>query len=247
MIMKKAIIGITTFNERREKGRYNAINYDYIKSIREVGGIPFIIPLDEDKDNISDYIEIIDGLVLSGGEDINPKYFGEEPNLNIGEIDGNRDKFEFELFRKAIQKNIPVLGICRGLQVINVAMGGSVYQDIDTQVENVILHHFKGVSRQEMTHKVFLKKDTIFSKIFNNKEYIYTNSFHHQSIKKVGKNLEVLGYTADNLVEALISKEYPQNLILGVQFHPENLTKIDNFSKIFQLFINFAEKNKELL
>ena len=184
---------------------------------------------------------------MSGGEDINPRYFGEEPNLNIGEIDGNRDRFEFELFRKTIQKNIPVLGICRGLQVINVAMGGSIYQDIDTQVENVILHHFKGVSRQEMTHKVFLKKDTIFSKIFNNREYIYTNSFHHQSIKKVGKNLEVLGYTADNLVEVLISQEYPQNLILGVQFHPENLTKIDNFNKIFQLFVNFAENNKGLL
>lgn len=231
----KPVIGITCQNENLINRSINRINTTYVNAILEAGGVPIIIPIQRNIKVISNYVNIIDGLLLSGGEDISSLYFGEEPIREVEEICHDRDMTELELFRIAYEMKIPIMGICRGHQLINVALGGKNYQDIYKQIPS-IGGHTCDYNLQEGYHSIEISPDSVMNEIFH-KERITVNSLHHQAIKEPGDNLKVTARAMDGVIEAVESTN--DNFILGVQFHPEAMAgKHKEFKNLFSYFIN---------
>lgn len=227
--MKKPLIGITSsFSNISERF---FLNIEYVKAIKKAGGIPVIIPYL--KNDIQEIISKINGVLLSGGGDILPKFFKEEPELTKLALP-ERDLFEIKLVRECFKRKIPVFGICRGCQVINVAMGGNLIQDIKGKIE-----HYQSAPAKEPTHTIIIEKDSILYEIFK-KEKIMVNSFHHQAIKKVGNNLFISAKAKDGIIEAVESKKHP--FFLGVQFHIEYLIEDKRFLNLFKFFISKAKE-----
>ena len=226
---KKPIIGIT--------GNYGddgcTLGPGYYKSVIRAGGIPVIIPPCADKDVIINTLENIDGLILSGGGDANPLFFGEEPSPLLHNINAERDLPELLTIRLAYNRQIPMLGICRGIQMMVAALDGSVHQDIG-HIEGVIKHSQK-LARDTESHTVRLSDDSELSGIYGGKE-IYVNSFHHQAVKDSGPHFRVTATAADGVIEAVESTEGKP--MMGVQWHPECL---ESGAPIFQWFVKQAE------
>ena len=245
----KPVIGIT--------GNYEdetcKLGEGYYKSVWLAGGIPVIIPPLTDTDAIINTLEHIDGLLLSGGADLNPLYVGEEPSPRLGGINAERDLPELLITRLAYNRQIPILGICRGIQTLTVALGGKVHQDISDIAK---VKHSQDARRSEATHSVVLEPDSILYHIYNPSSQLstvtshceatlakrelstlYVNSFHHQAVSDPGDHLLVTARSADGIIEAVESNEYKS--ILGVQWHPECLSEEER-SPIFQWFIREA-------
>jgi|Deesub1362B_J571_1020462.scaffolds.fasta_scaffold00021_58 putative glutamine amidotransferase len=226
--MKKPIIGVTpSFYSTSERF---ALNLEYVESIKEAGGIPVILPyIDKSVNDVKEIVSKIDGLLLAGGGDILPKLFGEEPE-STKLVVPERDRFEIKITRECYKNKIPVFGICRGCQVINVAMGGKLIQDIKTGIQ-----HYQDAPGKEPTHTIFIEKESILYKTLK-KQKIMVNSFHHQAIKKPGKNLYISARSKDGIIEAIEARNHP--FFVGVQFHIEYLWKKNrNFLKLFRLFV----------
>jgi len=231
----KPVIGLTCNNENLVNRSINKINYTYINAVVEGGGVPVIIPILKNVEDIERYLDVVDGLIFTGGEDVSSLYFDEEPIREVDEICHDRDITEMELFKKAYEKGVPIMGICRGLQLINIALGGNIYQDIYKQVPNV-LGHTCGNNIQEGYHTINISKDSMMYEIFN-EERLVVNSQHHQSIKDLGKDLKVTSTTSDGIVESIESTN--DKIILGVQYHPEAMAmKYKKFIKPFRYFID---------
>ncbi|KJS88878.1 MAG: hypothetical protein JM58_00195 [Peptococcaceae bacterium BICA1-8] len=233
------IIGITAgFNNSEE--RHFLRDY-YVQAIESLGGIPVILP-SVDIRLVEKMYNLVDGLVFSGGSDIDPGFFGESPQRGINEITPIRDKFELYLAKKALVGTKPVLGICRGIQLLNVAAGGNINQDID------------GITRQEHDqkapkwapfHEVEILGGSLLSKIIG-KNKIKVNSFHHQSVKDLGLGLQKVAWSEDGLIEAIESSN-PERVIIGVQWHPECSWNRDEASRsLFEFLISCARDRKEL-
>lgn len=231
----KPIIGLTCQNELLVGRSINRLNTTYIKAIIASGGVPIIIPIQEDDTNIERYIDIIDGIIFTGGEDVSPLYFGEEPIKEVNEICHDRDATEMTLFNKAYEKSLPIYGICRGHQLINIALGGTIFQDIYMQLPNVGGHTCAN-NLQEGHHTITISTDSIMFEIFN-KERLIVNSLHHQAINRIGNDLRVTSTAFDGLVESIESTN--DKFILGTQFHPEVMAmKYDEFLKPFKYFVD---------
>lgn len=231
----KPIIGITSFFEKENGGKSSTVSYDYVKAIKAAGGIPLILPIIKEEELLDDYIHIIDGLLLSGGEDLLPLLYDENPIYKVNYICCDRDECEMALFEKAYEKRIPILGICRGMQLINVALGGTLYQDINKQVENSLGHCPHESIADQPYHRVKIDEGSKLYNIFGKKD-IEVNSFHHQSIKAIGKGLKATAYSHDGIVEGVESLE--RDFLIGVQWHPEKLAeKYPIFQNIFRTFI----------
>ncbi len=186
----------------------------YYKSVIAAGGVPVIIPPASDTDVIIGTLDRIDGLLLSGGGDYNPLYCGEEPSPRLGGINGERDLPELLVTRLAYNRQIPMLGICRGIQTLAMALGGKVVQDIgDTAVK-----HSQSADRSEPTHTVNISVDSVLYTLYN-KERLAVNSFHHQAVSEPGELFRVTAVAADGTVEAMESREF--KAVMGVQWHPE--------------------------
>lgn len=235
----KPVIGLTCSSEDLMNGSLNKLNNTYINAVDKGGATPIIIPILQDGSNIEEYLEIVDGIIFTGGGDISPLYFGEDPINEIGQIDYDRDLIEMALFQKSYEKDIPVFGICRGLQLINIALGGDIYQDIYAQVPNVQGHTCMH-NIQEGYHVINILKDSILYDIFK-KNKLLVNSQHHQAIRKLGHNLKVTARSNDGIIEAVESTN--DKFVLGVQFHPEAMAvKYDEFIKPFRYFINRCKR-----
>ena len=139
----KPIIGIAISNRVKSKKIYSVINNDYIKAVQKAGGIPILIPFSSNIENIKEYIDKIQGIIFTGGEDISPLVYNEDPLKEVECIIEERDRFELELFKEVYEKQIPILGICRGLQLINIALGGNLYQDINSQIPIAMGMHLR--------------------------------------------------------------------------------------------------------
>jgi putative glutamine amidotransferase len=206
-------IGITCGEDFKE-GKVFLTNY-YLRCIQRAKGIPWLIPSIEK--NIGEYLANLDGIVLSGGVDVDPLYFNQEPLVGMGEITPGRDNFEIKLVKAAVTLNIPILAICRGVQVLNIALGGKIYQDINSQLPNVN-KHMQDAPKWYPTHSIKVKQDTILAKILK-KEVDRVNSFHHQAVSNLADGIVAAAFSPDGIVEAITMPN--KKFVLGVQWHPE--------------------------
>lgn len=231
----KALIGLTSGDKTIGDISLNSLNYTYIEAVEKSGGIPIVIPNLNNTDSIGRILERIDGIIFTGGEDISPLLFNEEPTRQTTQISYKRDKMEMELFKLAYEKRIPILGICRGIQLINVALGGDLYQDINTQIDNS--HgHMSSYDIGGGYHSLKIYKDTHLFNVFK-EEKIVVNSQHHQSVRSLGRDLRVNSISPDGVIEGIESSQ-DKNFLLGVQFHPEAMvSREEDYLKIFHYFI----------
>ena len=228
----KPIIALTC--DIDEESRIRLLQ-SYCDAIRIGGGIPIIIPPTSDETQITELLEQTNakGVVLTGGADIDPIFFNEEKHPKIGRISRQRDEYEFAVLEVAEKYAIPVLGICRGLQVINVAYGGTITQDMPSQLGDSYASHDQQIPTTKAVHKVTFTPNSQIASLFEQKE-LDTNSHHHQSIGKIGNNLVITGKTDDGIIEAIESKTAKT---IAVQFHPERMPNLHYFFK------NWIEKN----
>lgn len=190
----------------------------YCTSILKAGGVPFIIPPYEEKEPLLNTLNHLDGILLTGGGDINPLFMGEEPVNELHSINYRRDRQELLLTRLAADRQIPVLGICRGIQIMTAAFGGKLYQDIYSQMGNKLIKHDQALDRSFPSHTVAIDADTLLYKLFR-ADTLAVNSFHHQAVKEPPLGFRVCARAADGVIEAMESTEYKS--MIGVQWHPE--------------------------
>ena len=207
----------------------------YIRAVEKSGGVPFVIPCVRDGDIIARYCNVLDGLLFTGGDDISPDYFGEEPK-GTRKITPERDAFEILLARKYLLTGKPILGICRGLQLLNIAAGGSIYQDIDTEIEDVV-KHMQEAPGWYASHSVVISKGTLLEQVYLDNE-IRVNSFHHQAIRDLAPAFHVSARALDGVVEAVESPGH--RFLIGVQWHPEKMIFNSISLRLFEIFVEAA-------
>ena len=202
----------------------------YVKCISENGGIPVILPVVHDEKIIASCLEHIDALLLTGGGDIDPKYWGEELTDMCNKPSEARDWFDMTLARMAYQKGIRTLGICRGMQALAIITGGTLFQDIYKQNSRKLIGHSQKAVRTEVSHSVQLGPDSLLSKTMQCSD-VMVNSFHHQAVCSVGADARIVAHADDGIIEAI---EFPGKDILAVQWHPEELfTKHSEHRRLF--------------
>ncbi|WP_252504758.1 gamma-glutamyl-gamma-aminobutyrate hydrolase family protein [Sporosarcina sp. Marseille-Q4943] len=211
----KPVIGITSNIDSTA----HTLQHTYIQAVITTGGIPLIIPTGVESD-VQQITTLLDGLLITGGGDINPQLFDEEPLPQLGNVTPERDSIELELTRYMLALDKPILGICRGHQVLNVAFGGTLYQDITSQITIPVLQHDQKAKRDHQSHTVHIEKDTILKSIATS-DKILVNSYHHQALKDVPSPLIVSGKASDGIIEAVESTDHL--FVVGVQWHPEAL------------------------
>ncbi|MEG0277280.1 MAG: gamma-glutamyl-gamma-aminobutyrate hydrolase family protein [Coprobacillus sp.] len=222
----KKIIGLTCQNEYRDNKWIQMINQDYITVVEKAGAIPVILPVGQE--DIEQKLSLIDGLIIIGGVDIQPQMYNEEDLGYVQDFSELRDKYEKELIDNCIKRSIPILGICRGMQMINVALGGTLYQDNQLYTN----HPPQTLARNIASHQINIEKGSFLYTIFGEKTKV--NSFHHQSVKDIGKQLKISAMSDDGVIEAFEHISLP---IYGVQWHPESMHENNQSMQIFDQFI----------
>ncbi|MCX7922864.1 MAG: gamma-glutamyl-gamma-aminobutyrate hydrolase family protein [Clostridia bacterium] len=216
----------------------------YYEGVIEAGGLPVLLPLTTDEGILLEFISRCDGILLSGGPDIDAKYFGEWNLPLYDEISPQRDTMELFIAQKAIEHDKTVLGICRGIQVINVAMGGTIFQDIYMQnKDKVLVRHSQNAPKWYPTHDVYIEKDSRVAATFNS-ECVRVNSFHHQAVKDVAPDFVVTSRAEDGIIESI--EHAKKTFVVGVQWHPELMWQNDkSFLGLFKEFIRCSGKTSK--
>jgi putative glutamine amidotransferase len=221
-------IGITcsTFQRDQDQRPPNTgQNQSYVDAVIRAGAAPLLIPNVTDRTLLRTLYDLVDGLLLSGGGDIDPNYYGESRHEACGIPDLERDETELALIRWAIEEGKPLLAICRGIQVVNVALGGTLYQDLQAQAPEAERHDWSpGYPRDYIAHSVSISPQTRLGRIVG-ADPLPVNSFHHQAIKHVAPELTVTARAPDQIIEAVEGKGHP--FVVGVQWHPEGLARED--------------------
>lgn len=208
----------------------------YMDALYACGALPLLLPLIDDTADIETLADLCDGYLFPGGPDFLPALFGEEPLPGCGRIDDRRDALEFPLLRAVLAKKKPVFGICRGEQLIDVALGGSIWQDLPSQLPGVLLHDQQR-PYDAPVHRVTIVPDTLLSDIVGERA-LMVNSLHHQAVRDVPEGLIAAAHTADGVVEAVCGKP-GMPFLLGVQWHPEKLfAKQPHARALFQAFVD---------
>ena len=241
-MIKKPIIGITSAYEKEEGLRNyhrTTVSIDYTKSVVASGGIPLVIPVTKDREIIKAQLELIDGLILSGGADINPFLYGQDFKEGIGIISPERDECEMIILEEFLKTGKPILGICRGHQLINIYFNGTLFQDMRYYGKDYLKHE-QELYPELATHIVnIVEKDNMLAELYGDK--VATNSFHHQSVDRLGEGLTVIAKANDGIVEAFQKKDH--KFLYGIQWHPEMMTARGNqdMKKIFETFIKYCD------
>lgn len=234
----KPVIGITASLD----GRHIMVTRHYSDWILAKGGIPLIIPYFSNMNDLDLFIHRLDGLLLTGGGDIDPSYFKEEPHPKLGPITPERDFNEIYLAKSMLKLNKPILAICRGCQVLNIAAGGDMYQDLSTQYHhNELIQHDQNAPTDHASHTVNVDKNSYLFKILQMVK-CRTNSFHHQAVKEVAPLFRAVAHSRDGVIEAIEGEAY--SYAIGVQWHPECMSESDEVSqRLFHSFILACTKS----
>ena len=225
--MPRPLIGVTTQTLQAIDGipeglpQSVVMNQRYYHAVAMAGGAPVLIPLLDDVETLRAIYDRADGILIPGGVDVDPTVFGEKPHERLGRIDPARDRVEIQLAKWAVEDRKPLLGLCRGLQVINVALGGTLYQDLEAQYPNAIKHDYfpnYGYSRDHLAHEIAVEPGSRLRHALIDSS-VPVNSMHHQGIKALGRSLVATAIAPDALIEAAESAS--DSYVVGVQWHPE--------------------------
>lgn len=234
--MSKPLIGITTRNGRDRDGHpLTSLQHSYINSIVQAGGLPVLIPENLPEEDYLDLYSHLKGILFSGGGDISLEYFNGSEHPRIGEVDKVRDITEITLMRATVNDGKPILGICRGAQVMNVALGGTLYTHIPDQLKSALDHEYPGDLRRVLVHPVNVDKNTRSADIFG-ETLLNVNSLHHQGLKDIAPGLRAAGHAPDGLVEVVEIPDHPY--AVAVQWHPEWLTDQPAMQRLFNSFVD---------
>ena len=237
----RPIIGITPSLEGNEGKIYTPTSYP--KAIIAAGGTPMFFSFTRDIELIEQYAATVDGVLFSGGDDVNPASYGEDQRWECGDVCPMRDDFEIQLLKVLVEKypEKPILGICRGAQILNVAMGGTLYQDLRSQVPGCIRHQQKQISAYA-SHRAMLEAGSRLHAIYGCTE-VMVNSFHHQAVKDVGNDLVITARAADGVVEGFEKPDHPY--FVAVQWHPERQVEGPHHPEHKPLFQSFVDACKK--
>ena len=231
----KPVIGLCSSYEKNEKEDRIFLNHAYLEAIRHFGGIPLVIPAEAGEEEQAFLLSQCQGLLLTGGDDIDPALYGETILNETVQPAPERDSGELRLCAMAMARNMPLLGICRGLQILNVFLGGSLYQDIPSQMETTMPHKMERPF-ERVIHTCNLEPDSPLYAL-TGRETIGVNSFHHQAVKNVAPGLAVMGRAADGIVEAVWKPDC--KFLWAVQWHPEMIWPLEESSQtIWEAFIH---------
>ena len=234
--MTKPLIGIGSDVLQKQGERDRAFVYTtYVDSLRRAGAIPVLIP--PQPENAADVVDDLDGVLLAGGDDFDPAAYGETAHPSVEPMDPRRQENELSLARVARERGIPTLGICLGVQVMNVAAGGTLIQHIESDID----HASEPSDRHR--HEVAIDGGTRLARILGERE-LEVNSSHHQAIKEIGSGLRVTAHAPDGIVEGLEDPRHP--FYVGVQWHPEDMSGEESASAIFGAFVEAARKHAEM-
>ncbi len=240
MHFNKPLIGITLSQADKAKNYRWPVrrDFDYLSkayhySIEKSGGRPIGLFNTTDGKIINDHLELVDGILFTGGIDMNPRYYNQRRHYSTSKAIEPRDGFELMMLKKAIKLKIPIFCICRGHQLLNVALGGNLYQDLSLY-GNRTLEHADTRQTGKVNHYVHINKDSLLFDIIG-RQKIYCNSSHHQCINKVGKGLHVSAEAPDGIIEGLELKGHP--FLLSVQWHPERIFARKHSRKLFMAFM----------
>ncbi len=232
--MPKPLIGISTRNTRDSDSHPTvSLQYAYIRAISNSGGIPVPIASNLPDEQLNDLFNRLDGIVFSGGGDISVNLSGGENHPSISTVDDARDATEIALLKQSADTGKPVLGICRGAQIMNVSMGGTLYSHLPDQFPGSVDHQ-PGNDRKKIAHLVNIDESSLAAEIFG-ETLLHVNSLHHQGIKDLAPTLKAVGYAPDGLVEMVEMKDHPFGV--AVQWHPEWLMDQPSMQKLFSHFI----------
>jgi putative glutamine amidotransferase len=246
-----AVIGVTaTLREdvdsvaQRPLGRFVRADLDYVEGVAEAGGAPVVLPPVADSRAAEALLDGLDGLLLSGGSDLDPSYYGEEPVAELGVTVPERDAFEMVLLEHALRRGMPIFGICRGMQILNVAMGGTLYQDLPSQMDHmVLLGHRQETPKWQPTHEVEVDGGSKVARIMGVRD-LKVNSYHHQGIKDLAKGLIVCGVSPDGVIEAVEFRDLSERWLVGVQWHAEAMrTAGPEHRNLFEAHVRAAERH----
>ncbi|MCS1350555.1 gamma-glutamyl-gamma-aminobutyrate hydrolase family protein [Mechercharimyces sp. CAU 1602] len=232
----RPLIGVTA--SLREE-TFLALHRDNVDAILRAGGMPLALPYTVEAELIEEMVYHMDGLYLTGGGDIDPSFFHEEPLPGLREIIWERDQMEVLLIRRMMELDKPIFAVCRGCQMLNIAQGGDMYQDITSQC-NFVLQHEQEAARHHCSHSIEIEEDSRLFRIYQKKE-ARVNSFHHQALRQLAPCFIGSAHSKDGLIEAIESKEH--SFVLGVQWHPENCSNDEGTQKLYRAFIRAANAN----
>jgi putative glutamine amidotransferase len=244
------IIGITaTLKEdvdavaERPLGKYVRADLDYVDGVVAAGGVPVVLPPIGGARAAEAVIHGLDGLLLSGGSDLDPGYYGEEPSPELGPTISERDAFEIPLLELALRRGLPIFGICRGMQLLNVALGGTLYQDLPSQWGRGVLKHRQETPKWQPTHEVEVRGGAYLAEVMD-REVIKVNSYHHQGIKELAGGLVVSARSSDGVAEAVEARDLSERWLVGVQWHAEAMRSSDpGQSSLFEAHVSAAQRH----
>ena len=241
--MRKPVIGIQA--QKLPDENFYRLNPKYTDAIFAGGGIPLILPLIVAPEYLAGVWPLLDGLVLSGCySDLNPKLYGEAPHPKLGPLSAARDQFDWLLLQRAHEQRMPILGICRGFQSLNVFRGGKLIQDLSSQQPSHVEHDPDEDPNRPFAHAVRLAPSTLLNQA---PEEMHTevNSLHHQAVREPGKDLRPIAWAEDGVIEAVQNENLSEHFVLGVQWHPERTHELDEFSlRLFKDFVHAVIEHK---
>jgi putative glutamine amidotransferase len=214
-------------------------NHAYCAGVEKAGGIPILLPIPQHLEDLDPVLETCQGILLPGGIDVDPRFYNEDPLPVLGTINAEMDRFWIHVTMYAVQKKLPLLGICRGLQLANVALGGSLYQDLSMKNPSHMLHSQKQ-NRDYLMHLVTIEEGSRLAELLKTTS-LYTNTMHHQCVKEPGRGLRITARTNDGIPEAMESED---GNILLVQWHPEELLTTE--PRMLALFGSLVERAGKL-
>lgn len=233
---KKPLIGIITIIDAQAVPRVS-VNINYQNAVIRAGGIPVLLPVTKEEELLAVYTDMCDGFLFSGGQDISPCRYGELPSRLTGPSSLLLDDYQLKLMKLVLDSRKPFIAICRGIQVLNVALGGTLYQDL-TEFSHTVAKHMQETDRGDVSHPVTIQEDTLLYQLLGSR--IWTNSYHHQALKNIPDSLKAAAHSDDGVVEAVEVRDYPFGI--GIQWHPEAMMACDDtMLPLFSAFIREAE------